>query len=57
MANLLRTKYYENLIEILSEKHDKTIRINNYLSQFNPSNVDDTNLQAYSQNLTKCKSK
>ncbi len=50
-ASLLRTKYYENLIEILSnEKQSED------LSKYLSSTTDDQYLQNYSKNLNKIES-
>jgi len=53
MASVLRSKYYENLLEILSNEDEATrkIKINDYLDQFSSSG--DKILQKYSENLIK----
>jgi len=53
MASVLRSKYYENLLEILSNEDGATrkIKINDYLGQFSSSG--DKILQKYSENLIK----
>ena len=56
MANLLRSKYYENLLEILSNDDNEVTRnskIKDYLNQFSPITNND---KTYSENLAKCKS-
>jgi hypothetical protein len=53
MASLIRSKYYENLLEILSNEDEATkkIKINDYLGQFSSSG--DKSVQKYSENLIK----